>query len=169
MNGEGKLTSKIVEQIMTIRESGQANMLDTLHVQNIANDMRFYELMLFIEDNKQAFAEFILYGRTTQVQKAHFMRKAVNLAELMRASQDDRYKEPFVIEKTVELEKAQYVEFTENLLDDYDFIKENLPLMCTDAGGIRHCILVKEIGADSGVLSESSGYPYSRYSGIYTG
>lgn len=103
MNGKRELTDKIVEQIMEIRASGQANMLDTLHVQNIANDMGLYELVLFIEDNKQAYAEFILYGRTIQVQKARFMRKAVNIDELLSASKDDRYKEPFVIEKTVEL------------------------------------------------------------------
>ena len=68
MNGKPELTDKIVDQIMEIRASGQANMLDTLHVQSIANDMRFYELVLFIEDNKQAYAEFILYGRTVFLQ-----------------------------------------------------------------------------------------------------
>ena len=57
------LTEKIKEQIFAVRDSGAANMCETAAVQRAAFDRGFYELVLFIEENRDAYWEFILTGR----------------------------------------------------------------------------------------------------------
>lgn len=51
------------EQIMAIRDSGEANMLDSRTVQRIANREGFYELVIYLEEHRQEYANFILTGR----------------------------------------------------------------------------------------------------------
>ena len=46
------MTEKIKEQILAVRATGQTNMFDTNMVQVIANKMKFYELVIFIEEHK---------------------------------------------------------------------------------------------------------------------
>ena len=45
----------------------------------------------------------------------------------------------------------------------YDFIKENIELMYCDNEGTFHCILVTSEKHDFGILVESEGYHYARY------
>lgn len=59
------MTEKIREQIMKVRASGRTNMLDTNMVQFIANQMGFYELVIFIEDHRSDYVHFILTGKAT--------------------------------------------------------------------------------------------------------
>ena len=40
---------KIKEQILAVRDTGLTNMFDTSAVQVIANEMGFYELVIFLE------------------------------------------------------------------------------------------------------------------------
>lgn len=56
------ITDKIVEQILDIRSSAMTNMFDTVAVQRIANDRGYYELVIFIEEHKREYAQFILTG-----------------------------------------------------------------------------------------------------------
>ena len=56
------MTDKVRKQILDIRETGLTNMFDVMAVQRIANDMGFYELVLFLEDNRKAYTHFILTG-----------------------------------------------------------------------------------------------------------
>ena len=56
------MTEKIKEQILAVRATGRTNMFDTKRVQMIANEMRFYELVIFIEEHKGEYAKFILTG-----------------------------------------------------------------------------------------------------------
>ena len=56
------MTEKIKEQILTIRDIGRTNMLDSNMVQVIANEMHFFELVIFIEENREAYGKFILTG-----------------------------------------------------------------------------------------------------------
>lgn len=56
--------SKVVrEQIMAVRDSGEANMLDSRAVQRIANREGFYELVVYLEEHRQEYANFILTER----------------------------------------------------------------------------------------------------------
>ena len=56
------ITDTIFEQIMAIRKSGRANMLETNTVQWLASEEGFYELVILIEENKQAYVNFIFSG-----------------------------------------------------------------------------------------------------------
>ena len=56
------MDKKIKEQILAIRDTGLTNMFDVVAVQRIANDMGFYELVLFLEENRKEYAHFILTG-----------------------------------------------------------------------------------------------------------
>ena len=56
------MSSKVKEQILAIRSTGLTNMFDTRAVQRIAHEMNFFELVVFLEENKAAYARFILTG-----------------------------------------------------------------------------------------------------------
>ena len=56
------MTEKIREQILAIRETGRTNMFDVPAVQHIANEMRFYELVIFLEEHRGEYVHFILTG-----------------------------------------------------------------------------------------------------------
>lgn len=53
---------KIKEQILYIRVSGLTNMFDVTMVQRLANEYGFYELVIFLEENRADYVRFILYG-----------------------------------------------------------------------------------------------------------
>lgn len=56
------MTEKIKQQILAVRDTELINMFDTYAVQRIANDMCFYELVIFIEEYRREYAHFILTG-----------------------------------------------------------------------------------------------------------
>lgn len=56
------MDSKIKEQILWVRETGLTNMFDTSMVQRIAHDMEFFELVVYLEDHRDEYVHFILYG-----------------------------------------------------------------------------------------------------------
>lgn len=58
------MTEKIREQILAVRETGLTNMFDVPAVQHIANEMRFYELVVFLEQHRGEYVHFILTGET---------------------------------------------------------------------------------------------------------
>ena len=56
------MTEIIKEQILSIRDTGLTNMFDTNTVQQLAYERNFYELVVFIEENRKEYVHFILYG-----------------------------------------------------------------------------------------------------------
>lgn len=60
--GGFQMNDKIKEQILTIRDTGLTNMFDTITVQRIAFEMEFYELVDFLETNRKAYVNFIMFG-----------------------------------------------------------------------------------------------------------
>lgn len=56
------MTDKIMEQILAIRDKGLTNMFDVNAVQRIADEMEFYELVIFLEEEKAKYVKFILNG-----------------------------------------------------------------------------------------------------------
>lgn len=56
------MTEKIKEQIHAIRDTGLTNMFDTYTVQRLANDMGYFELVIFIGEHRREYAHFILTG-----------------------------------------------------------------------------------------------------------
>lgn len=57
------MNDKIKEQILVIRNTGITNMFDIIAVQRIAFEMGFYELVDFIETDRKAYIDFIIYGK----------------------------------------------------------------------------------------------------------
>lgn len=61
--GGFQMNDKIKEQILTIRKTGLTNMFDVNTVQRIAYEMDFYELVDFLETDRKAYVDFIIYGK----------------------------------------------------------------------------------------------------------
>lgn len=59
------MSEKVKNQILDIRATGLTNMFDVLTVQRIANELHYYELVVFIEENRKAYVQFILTGETS--------------------------------------------------------------------------------------------------------
>ncbi len=64
MSKEPLLTDKIIEQILTIRDSGVTNMFDVKRVQREARRKGYYELVVFLEEHHKEYAKFILTGES---------------------------------------------------------------------------------------------------------
>ena len=56
------MTNKVREQILTIRNTGLTNMFDVNTVQRMANEMNFFELVVFLEEHRDKYVRFILTG-----------------------------------------------------------------------------------------------------------
>lgn len=56
------MTETIKEQILTIRDTGLTNMFDVNMVQRLAYERDFYELVVYLEENRKEYVHFILTG-----------------------------------------------------------------------------------------------------------
>lgn len=54
------MTDKVRKQILAIRDTGLTNMFDVVAVQRIANDMGFYQLVVYLEEKRKEYTHFIL-------------------------------------------------------------------------------------------------------------
>ena len=71
-----------------------------------------------------------------------------------------------VIEKIIRISDSEFDNFASNLLKNYDFIKDNTDHMFRGEDGRRHCLLVMGEGRKDGILVESQGYDYARYTSL---
>lgn len=69
-----------------------------------------------------------------------------------------------VIEKVITLDIVVFDYFKKHLLSDFDFIRDNEEVMYKENDGTAHCLLVIGEGNEDGILVESEGYAYARYS-----
>lgn len=60
--GDAKMDEKVKEQILAIRATGEVNMFDAYTVQYIANRKGYYELVLYLQANREEYIDFILNG-----------------------------------------------------------------------------------------------------------
>lgn len=56
------MTETVKKQILAVRDTGLTNMFDVNAVQRIANDLGFYELVVYLEEHRREYAHFILTG-----------------------------------------------------------------------------------------------------------
>jgi len=70
------------------------------------------------------------------------------------------------IEKVIRLSNDEFDLFSHNLLRDYDFIKDNADLMRFSENNTVHCILVVGENRQYGILVNSEGGNYARYSAL---
>lgn len=58
------MTETVKEQILAIRETAETKMFDVRTVQVIANRRGFYELVIYLEEYRKEYVNFILTGST---------------------------------------------------------------------------------------------------------
>ncbi len=59
---EQKITDKLLEQILEIRNLGKYNMFDVAAIQKEAYEKGYFELVNLIQEDIRAYLNFILYG-----------------------------------------------------------------------------------------------------------
>ncbi len=59
------MRDKLIEEILTVRDTGRTNMFDVYAVQRIANELELYELVIYLEEKKnwKEYTRFILTGK----------------------------------------------------------------------------------------------------------
>lgn len=58
------MSEVVKEQILAVRDTALTNMLDIPAVQKIASDMGYFELVIFLEENRKTYVQFILTGES---------------------------------------------------------------------------------------------------------
>ena len=71
---------------------------------------------------------------------------------------------PCFVEVIEPMTDSEFNRFGRNLLKDYDFIELNIDNMYHDGDGTCHCVLALNMETGDGVLIDSSGSKYARYS-----
>ena len=56
------MTETIKDQILAIRDTGLTNMFDVNAGQRLAYERDFYELVVYLEENRKEYVHFILTG-----------------------------------------------------------------------------------------------------------
>ena len=56
------MTETIKDQILAIRDTGLTNMFDVNADQRLAYERDFYELVVYLEENRKEYVHFILTG-----------------------------------------------------------------------------------------------------------
>lgn len=74
----------------------------------------------------------------------------------------------FIVVREIVIPLKQFDKFINRMLDDYDFIEENKDLMYIDEHGVWHAIFVTAEEMDYGILIQSEGYNFARYSAYLT-
>ena len=60
------MTERIKEQIEAVRQSGETNMLDTRMVQWIANRENYFELVIYLEEHRDEYVNYIFTGKAPE-------------------------------------------------------------------------------------------------------
>jgi hypothetical protein len=71
-----------------------------------------------------------------------------------------------VIEKVIRLSGVEFDRFSRNLMNDWDFIRDNPIDRSYDSEGRCHCLLVVGEERRDGILVNSEGSSYARYSAL---
>ena len=56
------MNDTIRNQILAIRDTGLTNMFDVHMVQRLAYERNYFELVVFLEEHRKEYVQFILYG-----------------------------------------------------------------------------------------------------------
>ena len=76
--------------------------------------------------------------------------------------------EPCEVRKVISLPDKEYAFFKKHLMYEYDFLRKNADQMGIRTG-TRQCVLVMGESSEDGVLVDSSGYGYARYTAPFLG
>ena len=107
------------------------------------------------------------------MKRVYFIRKAINLEELKTntkwAIENKAQKETYSIRKTIFLDAGEFMTFTRNLTDDFDFLKENTTLCGPGIDEYINCLAIKNNDTDEMILVNTEGYSYARFTALLPG
>lgn len=69
----------------------------------------------------------------------------------------------FVIEEMIELPEKEFENFCNDLWAEYPFVERHLHCCYEDEEGNTHCLLVLQEGGNDGILVNTEGYEYAKY------
>lgn len=82
---------------------------------------------------------------------------------ILRCKDNDFEPKDCVIEKVIRLDSDDFQHYCGNIYEYRDFIKENSEICGRDADGNQRCLLVLDRNGSDGILIQSEGYDYARY------
>lgn len=80
---------KIRTQVLAVRDTGRTNMLDTNAVQVIANELQFYELVVFIEECRSEYVHLIFTGEFKEEKEPSGSERVKEMESLFGCIPDD--------------------------------------------------------------------------------
>lgn len=92
----------------------------------------------------------------------------MNIRALFRRKEPELELKECTFDCVVVLSTSEYERFRKNLLDDYEFIRVNKDRMGV-RDGVIHCILVMGERSEDGILVNSEGANYARYTAHFPG
>lgn len=87
----------------------------------------------------------------------------IELDAVMNRKDSEIESEPCIVAKIIELPTNNFFHFKNHLLEDQSFLMDNIDLMGFDEDNIRRCLLVLGEGYDEGILVDTQGCNYARY------
>ena len=99
---------------------------------------------------------------------AFFVRQPFRMEDLIRPHRLDQ-RQPFVIEKIIDLARIDFENLITDLCVDRWFIEENKWICRVDKDGVWHCLLVRQRGKTDGVLIMPDGTDYPKFAAYYPG
>lgn len=92
----------------------------------------------------------------------------MKLNAIFQGKQPAMEEAPCEVCKVICLTDKEYAFFKKHLMYEYDFLRKNAERMGFH-NGIRQCVLVMGENSEDGVLVDSSGYGYARYTAPFLG
>lgn len=92
----------------------------------------------------------------------------MKLNAIFQGKQPAMEEAPCEVCKVICLTDKEYAFFKKHLMYEYDFLRKNADGMGF-RNGIRQCVLVMGENSEDGVLVDSSGYGYARYTAPFLG
>ena len=92
----------------------------------------------------------------------------MKLNAIFQGKQPAMEEAPCEVCKVICLTDKEYAFFKKHLMYEYDFLRKNADGMGF-RNGIRQCVLVMGETSEDGVLVDSSGYGYARYTAPFLG
>ena len=99
---------------------------------------------------------------------AFFVEYPRVIGDLIRPHIAD-WRKSYVVEKTINLNRHDYVNFITDLCVDRWFVEENTHLCRVDESGVWHCILVTQEGKAGGILVMSNGEVFPKWAAYLPG
>ena len=75
----------------------------------------------------------------------------------------------FIVAKVIELSTLAYVNFIKDLTMERGYIESNKGLCFIDGDSRWHCLLIRKLSCQNGVLVMSEGTNYPKYAAYYKG